>query len=537
MILTLSQANELIAQKDFLILEITAQKDAQIGELTRKLESTQRQLTTLQHQMEQMLRRLYGRKSEQLNPNQMMLDSIILESLEQNAPQMPLAADVPIQPEVVKPRKVSQHHGRVPIPEHLERVEIILDIPEEQKVCPETGEPLKVISVEVSEKLEYRPGTLIVNVYKRPQYALPERTDSFGGVIAAPMPDHPIAKCKADVGLLAHLIVSKFADHLPLYRQDGIFEREGVTIPRATQTSWLMQVYESIKPLEETFRRAIFESDVVFTDDAPVPLQVKGNGKLKKARLWVYVRGGTGPPFVAYDFSIDRSKRRPLDYLNDYKGYAHADAYSGYDELFRKEEIIEVGCWAHARRKFDEAATSRPKEATDVLARIARLYHEVETPCADMTPEGRCLFRQEHAAPLLAGIFEKIEELRRQTTPSEPLRKAIDYALNQRKALCRYLEDGRLRPDNNLAENAMRPVALGRKNWLFVGSERGGRAAALFMSLVKSCKDCEINPWEYLDDMLRRIMSHPVNRLRELLPDQWKPLPKDESGLILAAKV
>ena len=155
-------------------LEITVQKDAQIGELARKLESIQRQLTTLQHQMEKMLRRLYGRKSEQLNPNQMMLDSIILESLEQNTSQMPLAA-VPIQPEVVRTRKASEHHGRVPIPEHLERVEILIDIPEEQKVCPETGEPLKVITVEVSEKLEYRPGKLIVNVYKRPEYALPER--------------------------------------------------------------------------------------------------------------------------------------------------------------------------------------------------------------------------------------------------------------------------------------------------------------------------------------------------------------------------
>jgi transposase len=525
MILTLSQANELIAQKD-----------AQIGELTRKLESTQRQLTTLQHQMEQMLRRLYGRKSEQLNPNQMMLDSIILESLEQNAQQAAPEAEVQVISEAVKPRKASQHHGRVPIPEHLERVEILLDIPEEQKVCPETGEPLKVITVEVSEKLEYRPGKLIVNVYKRPQYALPERADSFAGVIAAAMPDHPIAKCKADVGLLAHLIVSKFADHLPLYRQDGIFAREGVTIPRATQSSWLMQIYESIKPLGNTLRQAIFESDVLFTDDTPIPLQVKGDGKLKKARLWVYVRGGTSPPLVAYDFSTDRSKRRPLDYLNDYRGYVHADAYSGYDELFRKKDIIEVGCWAHARRKFDEAATSRPKEATDILARIARLYHEVETPCADMTPEQRRRFRQEHAAPLLSEIFEKLEALRSQTTPSEPLRKAIDYALNQRKALCRYLEDGRLRPDNNLAENAMRPVAVGRKNWLFVGSERGGRAAALFMGLVKSCKDCGINPWEYFDDMLRRIMSHPVSRLRELLPDQWKPLPKDERGLLIAAK-
>jgi transposase len=534
MILTLPQALELIAQKDSLILEITAQKDFQIGELTRKLESTQRQLTTLQHQMEQMLRRLYGRKSEKLNPNQMMFDSIVLESLQQDAPQMPPEALA--KQEVSKPRKTSQHHGRVPIPEHLERVEILLDIPEEQKVCPETGEPLKVISVEVSEKLEYRPGKLIVNVYKRPQYASPESDDSFGGVIAAPMPDHPIAKCKADVGLLSYLIVSKFADHLPLYRQDGIFEREGVTIPRATQSSWLMQVYESIRILEEAYRRAVLEGDVAFTDDAPVPLQVKGNGKLKKARLWVYVRGGPGPPLVAYDFSIDRSKKRPLDFFKDYQGYVHADAYSGYDELFKKKGIIEVGCWAHARRKFDEATSSRPTEATDILARIARLYHEVETPCAGMEPEQRRRFRQEHAAPLLAGIFAKLEETRFQTTPSEPLRKAIDYALNQRTALCRYLEDGRLRPDNNLAENAMRPVALGRKNWLFVGSERGGRAAALFMGLIASCKAREINPWEYFNDMLRRIMSHPVNRLRELLPDKWEPLHKHEQGMILAAK-
>lgn len=526
MILTLSQAREIIAQKDCQILELALQKDAHIDELTRKLESTQRQLTILQHQMDQMLRRLYGRKSEQLNPNQLMFDSIVLQSLTQNTPQETVPAP-PAKPAAVKPRKASGHHGRIPIPEHLERVEILLDIPEEQKFCPETGEPLKVITIDVSEKLEYRPGKLIVNVYKRPQYALPEKSDTFGGILAAPMPDHPIARCKADVGLIAHLIVSKFADHLPLYRQNGIFEREGVTIPRATQSSWLMQTYESIKVLEEAFRQAVMEEGVLFTDDTPTPLQEQGIGKFRKARIWVYLRGGTGPPLVAYDFSIDRSKRRPLDYLKDYRGYVHADAYSGYDELFRKEGIVEVGCWAHARRKFDEATSSRPKEATDILARIARLYHEVETPCAGKTPEERCLLRQRQATPLLEGIFEKLEELRPRTTPSEPLRKAIDYALNQRKALCRYLEDGRLRPDNNLAENAMRPVALGRKNWLFVGSERGGRATALFMGLVQSCKSIGINPWEYFDDMLRRIMSQPVNRLRELLPDQWRPLTRN----------
>jgi len=535
MILMPAQTEDIIRQKDLLI----AQKDSHILELTAKIESTQRQLTTLQHQMEQMLRRLYGRKSEQRNPNQMMFDSIILEAIKQNQDQgTPLPPTDVIEPQVAKAQKVSQHHGRVPIPEHLERVEILLDIPEEQKVCPETGEPLKVITIEISEKLEYRPGKLIVNVYKRPQYALPEKADSFASVIAAAMPEHPIAKCKADVGLIAHLIVSKYADHLPLYRQDGIFEREGVTIPRGTQSSWLMQVYDSINGLEETLRQAtVFERNILFTDDTPVPLQVKGSGKLKKARLWVYVRGGTDPSLTAFHFSIDRSKSRPLDYLKGYQGYIHADAYSGYDELFRTDGIVEVGCWAHARRKFDEAVSSRPKETTDILARIARLYHEVETPSRDMTPDERKCFRQKHAMPILDSIFDMLDTLRNQTIPSEPLRKAIDYALNQRKALYRYLEDGHLRPDNNLAENAMRPVAIGRKNWLFVGSEKGGKAAALFMSLVKSCKDCDINPWEYFDDILRRIMNHPITHLRELLPDQWKPLPKDERGLILVEKV
>jgi len=541
MISTQPQAQYTDLQTDSL-MALLAQKDAHIEKLTEKLESTQRQLTNLQHQMEQLIKRLYGRKSEQINPNQMMLDSILLEALQQNQGQgaLPPAADVPEESTVLKKKKASQHHGRMPIPEHLPRVEILLDIPEEQKICPVTGEPLKVISVEISEKLEYRPGKLVVNVYKRPQYASPDTadndTDECPGVISAAMPEHPIAKCKADVGLIAHLIVSKFADHLPLYRQESIFERENVLIPRATQSSWLMQNYESIKLLEEVLRQAIFESDVIFTDDTVIPLQENGKGKLKKARMWVYVRGGTGPPLIVYEFSIDRTKKRPLDFLEGYKGYAHADAYSGYDELFRKEEIIEVGCWAHARRKFDESVSSRPKEATEILARIARIYHEVETPCGDMKPEDRKCFRQKHAKPILDQIFARVEEMRNQTIPSEPLRKAIDYTLNQRKALCRYLEDGRLKPDNNTAENAMRPVAVSRKNWLFVGSERGGRAAALYMSLVQSCKACKINPWEYFDDMLRRIMTHPVSRLRELLPDQWKPLPRDERGMILPDK-
>jgi transposase len=497
-------------------------------ELTKKLHASQRQTKMLQHQVEQLLKRLYGRRSEKLDPNQLMFDPLILEALNQPETDSKLLCELPVdaKPAPQKSNKTSRRHpGRIPIPEHLERVEIVLDIPEEEKICPETGKPLKKIGEEVSEKLEYRPGKLIVNVYKRPKYASADSmAASDVGIITAPMPDHPIEKCKADVGLLSYIIVSKFADHLPLYRQNGIFEREGVEIPRATLTSWTLQIYDAISPLENVLKKAVLERDVLFTDDSIIPLQVKGNGRVKKARLWTYVGGGIDPPLVVYDFSHDRSKKRPLDFLDGYHGYVHADAYSGYDELFKREGIMEVGCWVHTRRKFDEALSSRPEEATEVMARIAQLY-KIEAECSEMTDAERCNIRKQYSKPIIDTIFVRLEELKAVTLPSEPLRKALDYALNQRKALYRYLEDGRLKPDNNTAENAIRPLALGRKNWLFAASDRGARATALFLGLIQSCKACDVNPWEYFNDMLRRIMSHPVSRLSELLPDQWKPVP------------
>ena len=520
MLTTITEANDLIERQAL-----------QIEELTKKLHSSELNMSKLQHQVEQLLRRIYCRRSEKLDPNQLMFESLLLEAIQQPATDPEPLAPLPAESQKPAPVRTKRNHpGRIPIPDHLERVEIVLDLPEEQKTCPESGRPLRQIGWEISEKLEYRPGRLIVNVYKRPKY---EADDLEGpGVLLASMPDHPIERCKADVGLIAYLIVSKFADHLPLYRQNGIFEREGVDIPRATQTSWVLQTYEALTPLEKALKQAVLEGEILHTDDSIIPLQVKGRGKVQKARLWAYVRGGSDPPLTVYDFSHDRSKKRPLDFLEDYQGYVHADAYGGYDELFRREGVIEVGCWAHARRHFDEAVSSRKVEATEIMARIAQLY-KIEVECSELRPEQRFLVRQERSKPLLASLFARIEELKSQTLPSEPLRKAVDYALNQRQALHRYLEDGRLKPDNNIAENAIRPLALGRKNWLFAASERGARATALFLGLIQSCKACRINPWEYLNDLLRRIMSHPVNRLRELLPDQWKPLPKNEYGLII----
>jgi transposase len=516
MLTSLSEANDLLERQAL-----------QIEELTQKLNSSERNLSRLQHQIEQLLRRIYGQRSEKMNPNQLMFESLLLEAIQQPAP---VPEPLPVEPQRPAVRIKRNHPGRIPIPDHLERVEIILDIPEKQKTCPQSGQPLKQIGWKISEKLEYRPGRLMVNVYKRPKFGANDLERP--GVLMASRPDHPIERCKADVGLIAYIIVSKFADHLPLYRQNGIFEREGVDIPRASQTSWVLQTYEALIPLEKALKQAVLEGDILYTDDSIIPLQVKGRGKVQKARLWAYVRGGTDPPLTVYDFSHDRSKKRPLDFLGDYRGYVHADAYSGYDELFRREGVIEVGCWVHTRRYFDEAVSSRKLEATEIMARIGQLY-KIEAECAELSPEKKHQMRQERSRPLIDHLLERIEELKAQTIPSEPLRKAVDYALNQRQALYRYLEDGRLKPDNNIAENAIRPLALGRKNWLFAASERGARATALFLGLIQSCKAAQVNPWEYLNDLLRRIMSHPVNHLRELLPDQWKPLPKNEYGLIL----
>jgi len=302
---------------------IIQKQQAQIDQLVSKLTSAERKISTLQNQIEQLLRRFYGRKSEKIDPRQLAFDSLILESINLNTDSEQPPAPEPPRAEK-KPRLTSskrRNFGRIPIPEHLERVEILLDIPEDQKVDLETGAPLRHIGDEISEKLEYRLGKLIVNVYRRPKYATPDSvSDSGPGVITSPMPDHPIERCKADIGLISHIIVSKFADHLPLYRQNGIFEREGVDIPRATQSSWLTQIYDAVRPLEDVLKAAVRETGIIFTDDTPIPLQVKGNGKTKKARLWVYVRGGPGPPLVSFDFSKDRSKKRPIDYLDGYQG-------------------------------------------------------------------------------------------------------------------------------------------------------------------------------------------------------------------------
>ena len=527
MVSTLAEAHQLILAQQ---AQLQALQE-QVVTLVTALKAAQATLAKQQYQLNQYVERLYGRRSERHDPNQLCFDALLLQTLPDPDTAAAAAAgntdvgqdeDSRALPAPPRSRKHTPH-GRLPIPDHLEREIIELDVPEAERVCPRTGEPLVRIGYDDTEKLEYTPSRAKVVVYRRWKYAAQDRSRGHEvGVIMAPMPDEPIPKSKAAPGLIAYAIVSKFCDHLPFYRQQDIFAREGVHIPRSTLDGWALQTGDAIALLGVELKRAVLDTDVIFTDDSVIPLLEKGRGRTRQARLWVYVRGGTGPPLVAYDFTTDHRKKRPLEYLDGYHGYVHADAYSGYDELFRRPGLIEVGCWCHARRGFDEVMGLRPQEASEIIALIARMYR-FEKQFRSLSALQRHGQRQDTVRPIVDTLFTRVEQIRQDTVPSEPLRKACDYVLNQRQALLCFLEDGRLEADNNTSENAIRPLATGRKNWLFAGSERGGRIAALYLGLIQSCKACQINPWEYFNDILRRVMSHPASQLRELLPDQWQP--------------
>jgi transposase len=492
-------------------------KDEHIGELARQNEALDRTVEQLRQQIALLQRRLYGPRSEKYHPGQLFLDDV-LKAGESALP----AEEPPTVPVKATVRRKARPHGRLQIPEHIERVDEVLDLPEELKRDPQTGEELVKLREETSEKLAWKPGQWFVRRFIRPVYVHPDRQSENAGVYVQPMPDSPIEKCKADTSVLAMVAVKKFVDHLPLHRQRDIFLREGIDVAASTLNAWAIDPILACEPLYQAFRAEVLARSVIFTDDSPVHMLQEGLGRTKEARLWVYV-GGCGPPYRYFDFTEDRRKERPAQILSGYAGFVQADAYSGYDHLFaNSDRIIEVGCWAHARRKWDEALNSARLPCTDILLRIRSLY-KVEAAIRGEKPDLRLEVRQAESVPLLDKLYERLDEIaaERVVLPSSLLAKAMGYAINQRVALYRYTTDGRLEIDNNTAENAIRPHAVGRKNYLFVGSPRGGKACAMAMTFLQSAKAVGANPYEYLHDIYNRIMNHPVNRLHELLPAAW----------------
>jgi len=410
--------------------------------------------------------------------------------------------------------------GKSCIPDSLlPRERRVHEIPPGQRACPECGQDRSPIGEEVSEQLDYRPSSLFVVQHVRIKVAC---RHCQGHVAVAAKPAQPIEKGLPGPGLLAQVITSKFADHLPLYRQEGIFRRHGVELSRKTLCGWTAQSTWLLEPIWKVMKAEVLKSRVIQTDDTTVPVLDRRLDRARTARLWVYL-GDKQHPYAVYDYTPDRSRDGPERFLGDYRGYLQADAYSGYDRIYSRG-VVEVGCFAHARRKFYDARTSDPERSHEALARIRALY-AVEVAGKGLDDAGRLALRRERSAPPLERLGTWLDEQARVVLPKSPIGGAIGYARSNWAALSRYPEAGFLEIDNNASERAVKPVALGRKNWLFAGSEGGGRTAAILFSLASTCRGLKLDPFAYLRDVLDRVCTHPARRVADLLPDRWRSHP------------
>jgi transposase len=382
---------------------------------------------------------------------------------------------------------------------------------------------------DVTEELEYVPARVYVKRHIRLKYVC---RHCQGSIVQAPVHDHPINRCSVGVAFLAYIIVSKYGDHLPLYRLEQIFKRSQIDISRSNMSDWAMRLHRVVQPLIALMLRQILTSAVIHSDDTTLLVQL--NGGAKRCYLWNYL-GDHNAPYTYFDFREGRGRAGPNEILADYTGHLACDAYTGYEELFHinkdgHPQIIEVACWAHTRRYFVKAEDAGDKRAATPLDLIGQLYaveRKAKKDCAEKGVEQlhahRQVLRKEHSAAIIKRLFEWIDN-QLEAWPESPLGKALTYAQNQREALMRFAKDGRLEIDNNCAERAIRPVAVGRKNWLFAGGEQGGKAAATFFTLIESAKRNAVNPYEYLLDIFTRLPGHNIQELDDFLPDRWKKL-------------
>lgn len=482
----------------------------QVTELSSTVIEQEKRLEQKEQQILQLLQALRGKQRERINPDQLLLFEI--GELEQLIGEQQEASES-------RPSRRKKKHGRRLIPDGLPEEVIEHTVPESDRLCPIDGTPMPQIRWEESKQLDYVPPQMKVIVHRRAVYACPQKHDE-ATLVTAPKPQQPIDKGLAAPGLLAQVVVSKFGDHLPGYRMEDIFSRHGVEIRRSTIYDWMAGVADLCRPLYELMRQRVLASRIIHTDDTPVKLIDTSLRSTRSARFWAYL-GDRRNPYSVYDFTEDRTRDGPARFLKGFTGYLQADAYSAYDGIYleSQSQVIEVACWTHCRRYWHKARESAPEAAHHALAWITRLY-EIERATAQADPSVRHAARQEHAVPLLHEFSQWLDG---QTfLPKSLIGQAATYTRNQWTALNRYVEDGELSIDNNAAERAMRPVAIGRKNWLFVGSPMAGERAAILMSLVASCKSTSVEPWAYLKDLFTRLPAlGTADELQSLLPNHW----------------
>jgi transposase len=472
----------------------------------------------LEEQLAWLKRQIFGQRSEKT-----------VKTVDQS--QLFLEGFEPIQPsEPEKKQTVPAHERKKPtrngkdtitLPPDLPVERIVIDIPEEEKTCQETGLPLVKIGEEVTLKLAHKPGSYFLKEIVRPKYALPQK--SVGGIRVAPLPESLLNRCQADDSLLADILVKKFCDHLPLYRQSEILSREGIKISRQLMSQWVVRAGNALKPLYDELINQIINSGNVFIDETPIDMLDPGKGKVHQAYMWVMVGGkGKNPPYRVYDFSLDRKHANAERLLKGYNAVLHSDKYGAYEALANAKKIIWCPCWSHIRRKFFEAESGDPPFRDWVLRKIRHLFMYEKVAWA-RSEEERLRIRLEKEVPIIDELIKKVKErlVDGRLLPKSKFREALGYFCGLIPHLKNYTKHVYAHLDNNVAERAVRPLAIGRKNWLFVGSEDGGEAAAIVFSLLQSCRAAGVNPREYLEDVMSRLMSHSAQKLYELLPDQW----------------
>jgi transposase len=516
-----------------------------IVQLLEELHNTQARLERQEHHMHLLLKRLYGSTSEKFDPRQGVLFAAQGNGEEAGAnPRVPPPATAapPASPPVAKNR---DKHGRGRIPDSIERREVVYDLTDAEKAALGGAENLIELPPERSEQLDWEPSTLVVIVRVRKKYARKEQLPESGltlaeqNVAVARKPPEAIPGALAAPGLMAEVIVCKAADHLPLHRQEGIFKRQGVRLSRQTMDGWWLQTAEFLRPLYGAAVGVVLASHVVHTDDTSVRVRDAWRKLKHTGRFWPYV-GDALHPLTVFDYTTNHKRDGPAAFLQNYRGYLQADAFNGYDGIYLQSEgrIIEVACWAHARRKYHESRRLDATRMETALAWIAKLYavekdlrERCEGEWQPLPLDERAMRiaaeRQERSRPLLDGFHTWLEAEAPKVLPKSPVRGAMEYTLSNWKALTVYVDDGWLDIDNNEGENSLRGLCIGRRNWLFCGSDRGGRAAAIHFSLLASCKRHGHDPWAYYRDVLTRLPTilpgASEDDLLALLPHRWRP--------------
>lgn len=486
-----------------------------VADLCRQLGHEVSEKDKLRSLLRELLAARQDRKSERLSKEQMALFEELwkageTEIREEEEPE----ADAE-KPEETQPKKRSR---RQPLARNLVRERIVHDLAEAEKHCEGCGKDLRLISQESSERYEYVPASLKVIEDVRLKYAC----DCT--VKTAAKPEQPIEKSTAGASLLAKVIVDKFADHLPLHRQEQILRRHGVEISRKTMGGWLPAVADLLGLLYQAGKKVLFESKWVGTDDTGVKVLDRKLPFARTGRIWPYL-GDARHPVIVFDYTPTRGRDGPMRFLEGYRGYLQADAYSVYDAFFKPARgLTEVGCMMHMRRYFFKALDSDRERMGKALHLIGRLY-AVEDRARGLTGGERLELRRRLSAPVMAKLHAYLLDIRDEVLPKSAAARAVRYSLNQWKALTRFLEDGDLEIDNGATERANRAIAVGRGNWTFFGSDNGGRTAAVLMSFIATCRRNEVEPFAWFNDVLSRIAAHPANRIAELLPHNWKPLP------------